>query len=474
MVHTMRYDNFDNNERYTYMSLLREEILETMRTCGEVDYSSVLDGTITLDDIKERIRNLEPKPSPRNYLTIDMNMPIKDDFYVFFWQTALLQKNDGRREFETQLLYRCLKNGKWEPYFPTYFFDDCEQTIAHLDGALAGDITSFEDYEWYDAYDDVFYPEKMNAEVRLETGRLSWGMDKEKVCDYCDALKYVADFRYPRHHYHGTKRTFAVLDNYGEFTMQFAEHVKKPDIACELLEGLVYDHSDRFDLAKSRAQSYLADIYMEKGDFRGAYALYDAAMKDGDIHALIKIAEMYKYGQYLDKDYDKYKELILQAEVNAQEQFWVDIVNTYYDGKRPRNIKELWQIWADVVEIYYADGKIQETKQRCIDYRKRLLNVAGDVFDVARRISDIYYKVEKKENIDVCVWDGERILRDKGHVTLLYRDKMYHLEQKTDRGMKSVLCNGESYRDYREVLLNVEKGRFIESMNRIEIQEDVQ
>lgn len=453
------------------MSVSREEILEIMRKEGKVEYAHVLSGAISLDDVKEHIRNLVPGRSPMNFLIVDMDMHINGDLYAFFWQTAISKSKDGESEYETQLLYRRFEKGNWEPYFPCIFLGDCEQVIENLDYALAGDIDKFKGDEWQDYYDYVFYTEKNDAETYVDdVSRLSLGVDKEKICDYFDKVKYVCDFRYPYHKYHETKKTHVVLDNYGKYVWEFARNIHKPDIACGILEELAYDGSSKLELDKSRVQSYLADIYMSKGDFRGAYALYDTAMKNGDVHALIKIAEMYKYGLYLDKDYDKYKRLILHADDNVQGHFGADAVRWWWDGPRLCVYRELWQIWTGVVEIYFADGKIQETKQRCADYRKRLLGVKDDVFDVARRINDVYYKVEPPENIDLCVWDAERLLKNNGYVELVFNEETYVFEQKSDRGMKQVLCNGEAYRDFREALLNAEQGKLFENKEEIEVR----
>lgn len=185
-------------------------------------------------------------------------------------------------------------------------------------------------------------------------------------------------------------------------------------------------------------------------DYKKAYEYFSRLMDKGNAVAAYKVADMYKNGYYVDKDYDKY----------------VDIIEDLYEN-RVTTFRSLGDPFPEI-SVRLADIR---RKQGDIESAVELLVIAKDF--LARRIScnpffgnlnimrglidDLYEMIEfDYEEFDF--FDLYHLLKEACLIRFDHEDTQYMIETKEEDGMCAIHFDGKWYRDRNEFFAKAKIG----------------
>lgn len=253
--------------------------------------------------------------------------------------------------------------------------------------------------------------------------------DKSKVeeCDefmFIEALEYLIDTEKNPHdmmhlggHYYGQKRYDLALKYY---EMASAYDIDEAD---ECLGYIWY--------------------YGRTGekDYEKAFNHYSKSMKRGNLVSAYKVADMYKNGYFVEKNYDKY----------------VSIIKSLYPKvKNARNLGEpLPEVFTRLARIRKEEGDTDEAV--------RLYYIAKDF--LAQRISynaffgnlnimkwmiDDLYEIIEFDKYDFDFYDMYYLLKEPVKIEFLYRRTKYRIESMIEEGACVIKFNDKWFRDRDE------------------------
>lgn len=205
-----------------------------------------------------------------------------------------------------------------------------------------------------------------------------------------------------------------------------------PRYMCEL-GGLYYERR-RFDLALKYYEmaSEYGDVSATVGlgyiwyygrtgerDFEKAFKYYDKARRMGDVVAAYKVADMYRNGYFVEKDMDRYREII--EEMYPQ-------------------IKDATNLGAPLPEIFTRLAKIR-TEQGRTDEALHLYDIARDFLAQRIRWNPFFgnlnimkwmiwdiYKIRKFNSVDFGFYDLYYILQKPARVRFTHYKSISELE----------------------------------------------
>lgn len=182
-------------------------------------------------------------------------------------------------------------------------------------------------------------------------------------------------------------------------------------------------------------------------DYKKAFENYSKAAERGNITAKYKIADMYKNGYYVDKDHDRYCEII---------------ESLYPEVKEARFLNEpLPEIFMRLSRIRREQGRTDEAVRLLFEARpfltRRIMHdpFFGDLTNMEWLIKDLYELIDCDMN-DLRFYDLYYVLRTPRAVTFRYRGKVYTAESAELDGGIAVRFGGKWYRSIKSFFAGAE------------------
>ncbi len=227
------------------------------------------------------------------------------------------------------------------------------------------------------------------------------------------------------------------------------------DMMC--LGGYYYENK-YFDLAlkyyEMAAEYKLPDAYnclgyiwyygrTGKRDFEKAFRYYSLAKDAGIPEAAVKVADMYRNGYYVEKDPEKYREIIEELYPKVR-------------GARSLN-DPLPEVFTRLATIRKEEGRIKEAVRLLLEakdfqaQRLKYNNFFGGINIMKWLIDDLYEMTEfDEENFDLfdCMW----LLRGQKSVTIrfFHEDTPLSIRAGSENGEYAIRWDGEVYPDRDE------------------------
>lgn len=227
------------------------------------------------------------------------------------------------------------------------------------------------------------------------------------------------------------------------------------------LGGWYYEQKD-FDLALKyyeMADSY-GDPWAPEGlgyiwyygrtgekDYEKAFRCYSRAAANGFLRSKMKVADMYKNGYFVEKDTDKYRELIEEL---------YDLVNEGY-GWDEKN-----DIYIRLARIRKEQGRKEEAIELFREAREYLTSKLeynpffGDM-NVMKWLMDDLSELTEPDMDALDIYDLYRLMKEPCKASFTYKGKGYEVESfREDDGSVSVRFGGRWYRDIDEFFKKAE------------------
>lgn len=202
------------------------------------------------------------------------------------------------------------------------------------------------------------------------------------------------------------------------------------------------------ELGSSWANSGLGYIYyygrVDTPDYKKAYESFNAVLKDhrattfSKIEATFKIADMYKNGYYVEKDINKYREMIESLYKNLEENY----------GYLP-------EINTRLASIRIEEGRKEEALELLQEARFQLASrltvnrFFGDLTRMKWLIKDLYtIKQFDKNNMDL--YDLYHLCKEEHLITFEFENERYEIESKEENGEMNIRWNATWYRNIDE------------------------
>lgn len=183
-------------------------------------------------------------------------------------------------------------------------------------------------------------------------------------------------------------------------------------------------------------------------DYKKAFEYYSKAAKHGFLRSKMKLADMYKNGYYVEKDYDKYVELI--------EELYDKSTSGYgWDEKNDIEIR--------LARIRVEQGKIDEAEWLYRDAKDYLAGKITDTpffgdLNVMKWLIEDLYKIVDIDYSDMDLFDLFFVLQSPGKVAFKYEGKDYIAEAVQEDVGVSVRFGDKWYRDVSEFFLKAAIG----------------
>ncbi len=212
------------------------------------------------------------------------------------------------------------------------------------------------------------------------------------------------------------------------------------DSNCMVALGGLYYESRQFDLALKyyelaaeynnlSAISCLGYIwyYGRTGEknYEKAFCYFDKARQMGDLVAAYKVADMYKNGYYVEKDYEKYKAIM--------EELYPEVQGAWYPEE------PLPEIYTRLARIRAEEGNVKEAL-RLYDQAKDFLAMRiqehpffGDLNIMKWTVEDIY-KLREFDKEDMWLYDLYYLLASPVKVRFRFEDEVHEVEALEEDG----------------------------------------
>ncbi len=238
---------------------------------------------------------------------------------------------------------------------------------------------------------------------------------------------------------------------YTESMKYIIETEKDPDVMLSL--GGHYYGRKRFDLALryyEMAAAYdLEDAYQCLGyiwyygrtghvDYKKAYECFCRGYEKGDLTSSYKIADMYKNGYYVEKDFEKYRSIIEEL---------------YPKVKDARMLEDpLPEIFTRLAGIRSDEGNVDEAL--------RLYDIARDFLAQRIRVNPFFgnlnimkwtiwdiYKLREFDPDYFELYDLYYILQNPAKVSFWFEDKAHEVESVKEDGEPAIRFDDKWFRD---------------------------
>ena len=181
-------------------------------------------------------------------------------------------------------------------------------------------------------------------------------------------------------------------------------------------------------------------------DYKKAYECFSRMMDKGNAVAAYKVADMYKNGYYVEKDYDKYVEIIEDLYENRVTSF-----RSLFDpfpeiSTRLAGIRKKQGRIEDAIDLYVIAKDYLAMRISCSDFFGNL-NIMKWLIDDLYELTDFDY-----EEFDL--FDLYYLLKSPHVIKFDYEDTIYIIESQDEDGMCTVHFNDKWYRDRDEFFKN--------------------
>ena len=173
-------------------------------------------------------------------------------------------------------------------------------------------------------------------------------------------------------------------------------------------------------------------------DYRQAFEYFSKAMEKGNPTAAYKIADMYKNGYYVEKDYEKYKQIIRDL---------------YKKVKDCRNLFDpVPEVFTRLARIEKEDGNIDFAVELML-YAKNFLgqrikysNFFGNLNIMKWLIDDLYETIDFDES-DFDFFDLYYALKTPGRISFMFGNKEMFIDVTQEEGECVICFNGKWFRN---------------------------
>ena len=180
-------------------------------------------------------------------------------------------------------------------------------------------------------------------------------------------------------------------------------------------------------------------------DYKKAFYYFSLAKANGNLEAAMKIADMYHNGFGVEKDDEKYKEILL--EIFDQIKDTTDLGQPYPE------------VAHRLADIYINEGHEEDAIEMLIKGKSFIeqrirYNPSWGNFIVCRRLITLFYKVLQFDEDDFNFFDLFYVLAKPHTVKLTYHGKQYLIESFFDEGEMRVKCLDKYYKSIENFLIN--------------------
>ena len=248
--------------------------------------------------------------------------------------------------------------------------------------------------------------------------------------------------------------------------MQFLVEETKETRWMVELGGYYYDQKD-FDLALKYYE--MADMYGDKWapeglgyiwyygrtgvkDYDKAFHYYTKAMNNGNLKSMIKVADMYKNGYSVDKDYDRYCEIIEKA---------------YHKVKHAEYLNEpLPEVFTRLAAIRREQGRIDDAVDlylRAKDFlaQRIMFNPFFGDLNIMKWLIDDLYELIPFDWSDMDMYDLYFALKVPCRIAFECDEESYVVETKEEGGAVSVKFGDKWFLDvgdfFRKAVINEDR-----------------
>jgi len=168
--------------------------------------------------------------------------------------------------------------------------------------------------------------------------------------------------------------------------------------------------------------------------------------KDEKREASLKLADMYKNGYYVNKDYDRYKQIINDLYDDMDYTKDHNVFDKYIEvGLRKARIFEEEENTPSAIMLYYCCKD-----ELAIRLRHNLF--FGDINQMDWTINDIYRLVEF-DSLDFDLYDLFYLLKEEHIVSFRHYKDTYTIESKLIDGIMNISLNNTYYKSFNDLLL---------------------
>ena len=220
--------------------------------------------------------------------------------------------------------------------------------------------------------------------------------------------------------------------------------------------GGIYYEDRQFDLALKyyeMAAGYDYDVAYEclgyiwyygrtgEVDYKKAFENYSKAAEVGNVTASYKVADMYKNGYYVEKDYDKYCRIIEDLYPRVRNAEWLN--------------EPLPEVSMRLARIRKEQGRTDEAAELLLKARPFLVErimynpFFGDLNNMEWLIRDLYDLIEC-DTSDLKLYDLHYILKTPCKVTFMYGNKKYEVESVEDNSNISIRFGKKWYQSIQD------------------------
>lgn len=164
-------------------------------------------------------------------------------------------------------------------------------------------------------------------------------------------------------------------------------------------------------------------------DYEKAFEFFSKAMKKGNIVAEYKIADMYKNGYFVEKDYEKYKNIIKSMYSKVKDAHFL------YEPL-PEIYTRLARIHTEEGNIRLAIGLYRDAKD-FLAQRIRYNPFFGNLNIMKWLIEDLY-KLTEFDDTDMDFFDLYYVLKKPVTVTFIYNDETHTIKTVEENGLVSI------------------------------------
>lgn len=183
----------------------------------------------------------------------------------------------------------------------------------------------------------------------------------------------------------------------------------------------------------------------EKVDYEKAYHYFELAMDAGSIDACNMVADMYKYGFYFDKNYDKYCEIIEETYDRTLTDYTDEI--TY-----PETSIRMAEIYMERKDNKKAYDLLMTSKQALI-CRIKDDRWIGDAY-LMKRLIDNLYQIKQFDRNEFDIFDLFHVFKDNNEVIFCYKDKTYRIIHDKNDSYDAYLFDDDYFYSLEDLIFN--------------------
>ena len=242
-------------------------------------------------------------------------------------------------------------------------------------------------------------------------------------------------------------------DEFFEFTEAMGFLIEKNKNPGDMMYlGGVYYELKKFDLALKYYELAATYEYEEafsclgyiwyygrtgERDYKKAFECFSRSADLGNLQSEYKVADMYKNGYYVERDYEKYKDIIRAL---------------YPKVKNARFLNEpLPEIYTRMARIYTEEGRIDEAiklyyvAKDFLSQRLRYNAFFGDLNIMKWLIDDLYLLTELDDTV-IDFYDLFHLLKNPCTVAFRYKNSSYTVKALEEDGQCVITFDGKWFR----------------------------